>query len=165
MSELLFPVLFMLFFVCAEACILQFTRRQNIDWLDIIFNLNSGHIMLWFFRCLEVLCYGFVLEHFSLNLFEGWSAVGVWLFTLLAWDVGFYWLHRLHHQLRLLWAVHVVHHQGENYNLSLGVRNSWYSSLTSIPFFLVLALAGVPLSVFLAVSIVHYSIQFLTITH
>lgn len=160
MSELLFPVLFMLFFVCAEACILQFTRRQNIDWLDIIFNLNSGHIMLWFFRCLEVLCYGFVLEHFSLNLFEGWSAVGVWLFTLLAWDVGFYWLHRLHHQLRLLWAVHVVHHQGENYNLSLGVRNSWYSSLTSIPFFLVLALTGVPLSVFLAVSIVHYSIQF-----
>ncbi|WP_268602262.1 sterol desaturase family protein, partial [Escherichia coli] len=64
--------------------------------------------------------------------------------ALLASDFGFYWLHRLHHRFRLLWAVHVVHHQGEHFNLSLGVRNSWYSSLTSIPFFLLLALAGVP---------------------
>ena len=82
------------------------------------------------------------------------------LFTLLAWDFGFYWLHRWHHEMRPLWAVHVVHHQGEHYNLSLGVRNSWYSSLTSIPFFMLLAMLGVPLQVFLAVSIIHYSWQF-----
>ncbi|MCL4038959.1 sterol desaturase family protein, partial [Escherichia coli] len=44
--------------------------------------------------------------------------------------------------------------------LSLGVRNSWYSSLTSIPFFMLLAMLGVPLQVFLAVSIIHYSWQF-----
>ncbi|WP_312926199.1 sterol desaturase family protein [Atlantibacter hermannii] len=160
MNELVYPVVLMIFFVLSEACILRFIKRQQVDWLDIIFNINSGHIMLWLFRCLEVLCYKLVLDNFSLGLFEGLSPVWLWLFTLLAWDFGFYWLHRLHHQLRLLWAVHVVHHQGENYNLSLGVRNSWYSSLTSIPFFLALALAGVPLSVFLAVSIVHYSIQF-----
>jgi anti-sigma regulatory factor (Ser/Thr protein kinase) len=83
------------------------------------------------------------------------------LFAILAWDFGFYWLHRLHHNLRPLWAVHVVHHQGEHFNLSLGVRNSWYSSLTAIPFFLVLAIIGVPLSVFLVVSVAHYSVQFL----
>ncbi len=160
MSELLFPVFIMLALVLGEACILHFIRRQKVDWLDVIFNLNSGHIMLWLFRCLEVLCYGMVLNLFSLHLFEDVPAIGLWLFTLLAWDFGFYWLHRFHHQLRPLWAVHVVHHQGEHYNLSLGVRNSWYSSLTSIPFFLVLAILGVPLSVFLAVSIAHYSVQF-----
>ncbi|UMY06155.1 hypothetical protein MJ570_06360 [Escherichia coli] len=44
--------------------------------------------------------------------------------------------------------VHVVHHQGEHYNLSLGVRNSWYSSLTLILFFMLLAMLGVPLQVF-----------------
>lgn len=159
MSELLFPVLMMLVLVLGEACILHFTQRE-VDWLDVIFNINSGHIMLWLFRCLEVLCYGMVLNLFSLHLFENVPAVWLWLFTLLAWDFGFYWLHRFHHQLRPLWAVHVVHHQGEHYNLSLGVRNSWYSSLTSIPFFLVLAILGVPLSVFLAVSIAHYSVQF-----
>lgn len=160
MSELLVPVILMMVFVFGEACILQLTGKQRVDWRDVIFNVNSGHIMLWLFRCLEVLCYSVVLSRFSLHLFNGVSAVWIWLFTLLAWDFGFYWLHRLHHQLRPLWAVHVVHHQGENYNLSLGVRNSWYSSLTSIPFFLLLALLGVPLSVFLAVSIAHYTVQF-----
>ncbi|ELV2782744.1 sterol desaturase family protein [Enterobacter cloacae] len=160
MSELLVPVLVMLALVFSEACILHFMLRQKVDWLDVIFNINSGHIVLWLFRCLEVLCYGMVLNLFSLNLFEGLPVVWLWLFTLLAWDFGFYWLHRLHHQLKPLWAVHLVHHQGEHYNLSLGVRNSWYSSLTSIPFFLVLAILGVPLSIFLAVSIAHYSVQF-----
>lgn len=160
MSELLIPILLMVAFVLGEAVLLQLTGRQRINWRDVIFNINSGHMMLWLFRCLEVLCYSQVFNHLSLRLFDGASPVWLWLFTLLAWDFGFYWLHRLHHEWRPLWAVHVVHHQGEHYNLSLGVRNSWYSSLTSIPFFMALALLGVPLNVFLAVSILHYSVQF-----
>jgi len=159
MSELVIPVLAMLLLVMGEACILQLTGRQKVDWRDVIFNLNSGHIMLWLFRCLEVLSYSLVLHYCSMHLLENWSAVWLWLFALLAWDFGFYWLHRLHHRFALLWAVHVVHHQGEHFNLSLGVRNSWYSSLTSIPFFTLLAVLGVPLSVFLTVSVVHYSVQ------
>lgn len=161
MSDLLVPIIVMLVLVFGEACILQLTGRQKIDWHDVVFNINSGHIVLWLFRCTEVLCYGLVFSRFSLHLFEGVSPVWMWLFAILAWDFGFYWLHRLHHKLRPLWAVHVVHHQGEHFNLSLGVRNSWYSSLTAIPFFLVLAIIGVPLSVFLVVSVAHYSVQFL----
>ena len=47
----------------------------------------------------------------------------MWLFALLAWDFGFYWLHRLHHRFRVLWAVHVVHHRGALQPVA-GVRNS-----------------------------------------
>jgi len=161
MSELIIPVILMLLFVLGEALLLRFNSQQTVDWHEVIFNLNSGHIMLWLFRGLEVLCYGLVFNHFSLNLFAELSPVWVWCFAILAWDFGFYWLHRLHHRLAILWAVHVVHHQGHHYNLSLGVRNSWYSSLTSIPFFIVLAWLGVPLTVFLSVSILHYTLQFL----
>ena len=159
MSELIIPIILMLVIVVGEALYLK-QKGSPVDWQDLIFNINSGHIVLWLFRGLEVVCYAAVLKYFSLGLFTDVSPVWIWCFTLFAWDFGFYWLHRLHHQLGLLWAVHVVHHQGEHYNLSLGVRNSWYSSLTSIPFFAVLALLGVPLSVFLAVSIFHYTIQF-----
>lgn len=77
-----------------------------------------------------------------------------------AWDLCFYWMHRLHHKIPLLWAVHVVHHQGEHFNLSLGVRNSWYSSLTNFPFIAILAVLGVPLEIFLVVSSLHYTVQF-----
>jgi len=54
----------------------------------------------------------------------------------------------------------VVHHQGEHFNLSLGVRNSWYSSLTNFPFIAILAVLGVPLEIFLVVSSLHYTVQF-----
>ncbi|HCM64587.1 MAG TPA: fatty acid hydroxylase [Morganella sp. (in: Bacteria)] len=160
MNELTFPVIFMVIIVVAEAAVIARKSPVSFRWRDVVFNLNSGHIMLWLFRGLELFCYGFVVTHFSAGLTDSWPEWTVWLFALIAWDVGFYWLHRLHHKYRLLWAVHVVHHQGEHFNLSLGVRNSWYSSLTSVPFFLLLALAGVPLSVFMAVSVLHYTIQF-----
>lgn len=142
MNELTFPIIFMVLIVMVEALIIARQKRVSFSWQDVVFNLNSGHIMLWLFRGLELFCYGFVVTHFSFGLTDSWPTWLVWLFTLLAWDLGFYWLHRLHHRYRLLWAVHVVHHQGEHFNLSLGVRNSWYSSLTSIPFFLLLALMG-----------------------
>ncbi|GAL55759.1 hypothetical protein EA14781_134_00010, partial [Escherichia albertii NBRC 107761 = DSM 17582] len=60
----------------------------------------------------------------SFGIFDHAPVILLWLFTLLAWDFGFYWLHRWHHEMRPLWAVHVVHHQGEHYNLSLGVRTN-----------------------------------------
>lgn len=135
MSDLALPIVFMLFIVVAEAVALQWGRREPVNWHDLVFNLNSGHIMLWLFRGLEITCYGYVAAHFSPGLLDARPPLLMWLFALLAWDFGFYWLHRLHHRFRVLWAVHVVHHRGEHFNLSLGVRNSWYSSLTSIPFF------------------------------
>lgn len=159
MTELAVPILFMLLFVVAEAIILQWQQRQAVNWHDLVFNLNSGHMVLWLFRGLEVAVFGFVSVHLSLGMLDNWPPLWRWAFALVAWDLCFYWLHRLHHRFALLWAVHVVHHQGEHFNLSLGVRNSWYSSLTSIPFFVILAIIGVPLQVFVTVSIVHYSVQ------
>lgn len=86
MSDLLFPIISMVLLVLAEAGVLQFTGRQKVDWLDVIFNINSGHMMLWLFRCTEVLCYGTVVNHFSLGLFDNVPVILLWLFTI---GVGF----------------------------------------------------------------------------
>ena len=45
-----------------------------------------------------------------------------WLVALVGWDVIYYWNHRLMHEVRLLWAHHVVHHSSERYNLSTALR-------------------------------------------
>lgn len=158
--ELAAPLIILLCFILLEASILQFIKKVNVNWQDIIFNLNSGHIMLWLFRGLEIICFNYLYTNFSLHLFANIPILLTWIFAILAWDFGFYWLHRLHHTIPLFWAVHIVHHQGEHFNLSLAMRNSWYSSLTSIPFFAFLAILGVPTSIFITVSIIHYSIQF-----
>ena len=45
-----------------------------------------------------------------------------WLAAMLWWDFAYYWNHRLMHEVRALWAVHVPHHSSEHYNLSTALR-------------------------------------------
>jgi sterol desaturase/sphingolipid hydroxylase (fatty acid hydroxylase superfamily) len=40
----------------------------------------------------------------------------------LGWDFIYYWNHRFSHESRWLWAIHVVHHSSEHYNLSTALR-------------------------------------------
>jgi sterol desaturase/sphingolipid hydroxylase (fatty acid hydroxylase superfamily) len=42
--------------------------------------------------------------------------------ALVAWDFVYYWNHRLMHEARYMWAVHVPHHSSEHYNLSTALR-------------------------------------------
>ncbi|WP_071845476.1 sterol desaturase family protein [Pragia fontium] len=160
MNALAIPLVVMIGLMLFELWVLKNFRGQVIPWVDVIFNLNSGHILMWLFRGVEIACFAWVLNYFSFDLFSSVSPWVCWVFTFFAWDFCFYWLHRLHHQWRFLWAIHEVHHQGEHYNLSLGIRNSWYSSLSSIPFFTILAVMGVPLEIFITVSSIHYAVQF-----
>ncbi|QYG95729.1 sterol desaturase family protein [Iamia sp. SCSIO 61187] len=42
--------------------------------------------------------------------------------AILGWDFIYYWNHRTMHESRQMWAVHVVHHSSEHYNLSTALR-------------------------------------------
>ncbi|HTZ07940.1 MAG TPA: sterol desaturase family protein [Acidimicrobiales bacterium] len=42
--------------------------------------------------------------------------------AVVAWDFVYYWDHRFMHTSRYMWAVHVVHHSSEHYNLSTALR-------------------------------------------
>ncbi|MER7171180.1 sterol desaturase family protein [Streptomyces mesophilus] len=61
---------------------------------------------------------------------------------LLAQDFFYYWSHRGHHVIRILWACHVVHHSSRKFNLSTALRQPW-TSVTSWPFYLPLIACGV----------------------
>lgn len=78
------------------------------------------------------------------------DSVLVWLGSLVAVDFLHYWFHRSSHRVNFLWAGHAVHHQSEDYNLSTALRQSWLEPMLSLPFYLPLALLGVPVEVFLA---------------
>ena len=42
--------------------------------------------------------------------------------AVAGWDFIYYWNHRFMHEVRALWAHHVVHHSSERYNLSTALR-------------------------------------------
>jgi len=47
---------------------------------------------------------------------------GAFVAAMVGWDFIYYWNHRLMHECRALWAIHVVHHSSERYNLSTALR-------------------------------------------
>jgi len=51
----------------------------------------------------------------------GEGVVG-WTAAIAGWDFIYYWNHRFMHEVRALWAIHVVHHSSERYNLSTALR-------------------------------------------
>jgi len=68
-----------------------------------------------------------------------WQAV---LLCLLAQDFCYYWSHRSHHVVRILWAAHVVHHSSQRFNLSTALRQPW-TGFTSWLFYLPMIAVGV----------------------
>jgi sterol desaturase/sphingolipid hydroxylase (fatty acid hydroxylase superfamily) len=45
-----------------------------------------------------------------------------WALAIGGWDLIYYWNHRMMHEVRAMWAIHVVHHSSEHYNLSTALR-------------------------------------------
>ncbi|NNJ06355.1 sterol desaturase family protein [Streptomyces sp. PKU-MA01144] len=64
------------------------------------------------------------------------------LLTLLAQDFFYYWSHRGHHVIRVLWACHVVHHSSRKFNLGTALRQPW-TAFSSWPFYLPMIACGV----------------------
>lgn len=93
---------------------------------------------------------------FALSESDPW----VWLGTFFAVDFCYYWFHRLSHQINFLWAAHVVHHQSEEYNLTVALRQSVLQPGFSWVFYLPLAVIGVPPFVFFVLASINTLYQF-----
>jgi len=74
-----------------------------------------------------------------LTLFDLGGGPWTWFAAIVAVDFAYYWFHRLHHEIRVLWASHVPHHSSQRFNLSTALRQSW-TPFTALPFYLPLVL-------------------------
>ncbi|MGV9247736.1 sterol desaturase family protein [Streptomyces sp. NPDC003710] len=81
----------------------------------------------------------FTVSPWHLSPASGWT----WVLLFFAEDLAYYAFHRAHHRVRVLWASHVVHHSSLHFNLSTALRQSW-TPMTALPFWLPLALVGIP---------------------
>lgn len=88
---------------------------------------------------------------------DAWWA---WVLAFVAQDLLYYLFHRASHRVAFLWAAHAVHHQSEDYNLSVALRQSWLQQFFSGLFYLPLALVGVPPLMFATVAAINTLYQF-----
>uniref|UniRef100_A0ABM0LZT4 Alkylglycerol monooxygenase n=1 Tax=Saccoglossus kowalevskii TaxID=10224 RepID=A0ABM0LZT4_SACKO len=65
--------------------------------------------------------YQWVYEHLAI-LHLPVNLLWTWLFAFVCIDLGYYWCHRLFHEVNILWATHQVHHSSEDMNFSVSLR-------------------------------------------
>lgn len=137
-----------LFLVAIATEVLWARRRQRVvmrfdDALgDLACGITSQGIGL-FLKLLTLPLYTFVFTHGALFPLSTSDALA-WLLGVVGYDFLYYWWHRKSHEWNGLWAVHVVHHQSDDFNLAVALRQDWFGPITSSVFGLPLALLGVP---------------------
>jgi sterol desaturase/sphingolipid hydroxylase (fatty acid hydroxylase superfamily) len=115
--------------------------RRVFAWRDTLASLSAGVgslVVGAFWKGVVFASYFALHEITPLRLGDGPL---VWIAALVADDFAYYWFHRLHHEVRLLWAAHVTHHSSRHYNLATALRQSWIP-MTGLPFYVALPLLG-----------------------
>ncbi len=145
-----------------ESLIARLRRTSEYRLADAITSVGLGALSTYvgvFARLLSFGVYVLVYRAARLTTLAA-DAWWVWVAGVLLYDFLYYWYHRLGHEVNVLWAAHVVHHQSEDYNLSTALRQTSSSYLLSWVFYLPMALLGFPPELFLAVSLIDLLYQF-----
>ncbi len=112
-----------------------------------------------FLKLLTLGIYAWCVEHLALFALPP-NSLWVWLSGLVLYDFLYYWLHRMGHEVNILWAAHVVHHQSEEYNLSTALRQTSSGGLLGWLFYLPMAVLGYPIEVFVVIALIDLLYQF-----
>ena len=94
--------------------------------------MGGGNVVInavWKFAVLVVYAGIYELSPLRMPADEWWTYV----LLFFADDLAYYWFHRIHHEVRVFWASHVVHHSSQHYNLSTALRQTW-TPMTALPF-------------------------------
>jgi sterol desaturase/sphingolipid hydroxylase (fatty acid hydroxylase superfamily) len=122
--------------------------------------MGVGNVIISAFTTLGAIAlWSWGYEHRVLSLGQPllwWS----WAVLFFAEDLCYYWFHRMHHEVRLLWAAHVNHHSSQFFNLSTALRQPWFTPITGPVFWLPLAFLGYPPAMILTAEAISLIYQF-----
>lgn len=160
-----FAVPFFLFFIGWEYWHCRKKGKDYYHFPESIANLNVGIAE----RLTDVFTTGFfyylfrfIYEHFALfTIKPAWyTCILLFLLTDLVW----YWYHRLAHEVNVFWAVHVVHHQSEDFNYTAAARITIFQAIVRSLFWSVLPLIGFPPEMITLFLLIHGLYPFFTHT-
>lgn len=135
------PIFFIL--IGIELLVTRLTHRDLYRLPDAIANMSCGitsQLSGLFLKIFAIGIYQLCFENFAFFTLErNWL---YWLILFLLVDLAYYWGHRMSHEINLFWGGHVVHHQSEEYNLSVALRQSSLQVVWTFAFNLPIAFIG-----------------------
>ena len=154
------PVFFLL--IAIELVAVRVQERDYYRLNDAITDLSCGildQVVEVFLKTVLFAGYLFLYERHRFASVPAGSALA-WVACFLLQDLLYYGFHRWSHEVNAGWAAHIVHHQSEEYNLAVALRQGAFQGAFSWVFYLPLALAGFPPLMFLTVSSFNTLYQF-----
>ncbi len=147
---------FFIFFIALEYYYSRRKGKNFYQYAESVANLNVGIAE----RLLDVFTTGlffFVFDYVHKNwgLFDIKANWWTWLLLFLATDLVWYWYHRLAHEINAFWAVHVVHHQSEDFNYTVSARITVFQALVRSLFWCVLPFIGFPAVMISTLLLIH----------
>ncbi len=135
------PIYFLL--IAIELLIQQFSKKKLYRLNDAVTNISCGitqQLTGTFLIIFAIGIYQLIYEHLAIFIIPSNAFTLILIFVLV--DFAYYWAHRMSHEINLLWGSHVVHHQSEDYNFSVALRQSSLQVIWTSFFYLPLALIG-----------------------
>ncbi len=158
---MLYAIPFFLLFIGLEWWAGRRRHQQIYRLNDTITNLNIGigqQATGLFLKM--VLLFVYVKIHENFSIYKLPANTLTFVLCLILFDFAFYWAHRFGHTINFFWGAHSVHHQSEEYNLSVALRQSWFHSTLSFFIFLPIAVLGFDPKIFAAAAGVNILYQF-----
>lgn len=153
------PIFFIL--IGIELVAERLTHRHLYRLPDSIANLSCGitsQLSGLFLKIFAIGIYQYLFQHFALVTLN--PGIIYWIALVLLVDFAYYWAHRMSHEVNLFWGGHVVHHQSEDYNLSVALRQSSLQVVWTSAFSLPIALMGFETTHFVLISAFNTLYQF-----
>ena len=116
---------------------------KDFNFEDSITNLNTGigsQAVGALGKAGLLMGYSWLAQNFAIFHFD----FSIWSFLacLVVFDYIYYWAHRWGHEWNIFWGAHIVHHQSEEYNLTVALRQSWFHNIIAFPLFLPIPFLG-----------------------
>lgn len=146
------------FFLLLMELFYNYKKKANYFRLnDSINDMSLGLmqvVMSLFLNVILIAFYHYVFVNFSVQaLFNipeiSESSVLWYVLSIFIVDHQYYWFHRHCHEVNILWATHEVHHQSEEYNLTVALRQGIFQVSVTFIYFIPIAVMGIPTEMFL----------------
>ena len=138
------PVLFL--FIFFEWRKTNKKNKESYRFESTVLNISFGlieRIFEVYFFLTVFFVYKYINQNFSLIDISTSSFLS-WIICLFVLDFVIYWYHRAGHTVSFLWAAHVIHHQCEEFNLTVAFRNGIFPHIFRSIFMIPLPLIGFP---------------------
>lgn len=97
--------------------------------------------------------YNYLHGHYA--LFDIQPSPTAWVLLFVFTDFVWYWYHRLAHEVNVLWSVHVVHHQSDDFNFSVSARITVFQAFVRTLFWCALPIIGFPAPMIAVMLVIH----------